>query len=118
MSTININHFINVADAKAAGFFTASLTVGAMVLTTKATTFWQVLFRGTALISFLGCLIVTAIAIFPRLPSARRGVVFWEDIRSFKGLAEFTQAVMSLKSADVRSRVRCSELHRQQGLDG
>lgn len=77
-----LNTYLALADAKAAGFLTAGLTVGAAVLTIDATTQAASIFRWIAIAALGASVAASAFVIFPRLPSGRRGLVFWEDIRT------------------------------------
>src|SRR4051794_27520487 len=87
------NNYVTLADAKAAGFFAATLTVGAGVLKLAPGTACAGFFRWLAIIALGAALAACAHVVFPRLPSGRRGLIFWEDVRTFKGHEEYQKEV-------------------------
>jgi len=97
-----INHYITLADAKAAGFLAATLTLGAAVIKLgPGTAPWGILSWWPAVIVLAISLATDSVAIFPRLPSGRRGVIFWEDIRTRKSHTEYADEVAKLTAADI-----------------
>ena len=97
------NHYITVADAKAAGFLAATLTVGAeAVKLSPATTSGSIL-KWLAVTALGASLAAGAYVVFPRLPSGRRGLIFWEDVRTFKDHDDYTREVSQLREADVEA---------------
>ncbi len=97
-----LNHFVTVADAKATAFLAATLVVASVALTGSPPN--QPLLR-TA--SFVGVILLAAsgvlsvVAIFPRLPKASRGLVFWEHIRQHKSASEYLNAARGLDPTAV-----------------
>ncbi len=97
-----LNHYITLADAKAAGFLAATLTLGGATVKLGPGT------SGLALITWWGALtaLATALAfncsvIFPRLSSGRNGLIFWEDIRTRKSWDEYAAEVEKLAATDI-----------------
>ena len=97
------NQFITLADAKAAGFFAATLTVGAAVLKLQAATPSAACFRWLAIMALGAALAACAHVVFPRMPSGRRGLIFWEDVRTFKGHEAYQQDVAGLTGPDIEN---------------
>lgn len=95
------NQYITLADAKAAGFFAATLTVGAALLKLHPTTPAAACCRWLAILVLGAALAACAHVVFPRLPSGRRGLIFWEDVRTFEGHETYQQEVAGLSGADI-----------------
>lgn len=97
-----LNHFVAVADAKAAGFVAASLTVGAAVLGLAPPTFWGHVIQWISVGLLGGAGVAGACAIYPRLPSSyQRGLIFWEDVRSWPSAAEYQRALSTTTEQEV-----------------
>jgi hypothetical protein len=97
------NHYIALADAKAAGFIAAALTVGAEALKLHPTTTFGGVLKWLA-VSALGAAVAAATyVIFPRLPSGRRGLVFWEDVRTRVDHDEYEREVAKLSEAGIEA---------------
>src|SRR4051794_31884935 len=95
------NHYITLADAKAAGFVAATLTVGAAALKLQPTTPFAVTVRWLAVVVLGLALAACIFVVFPRLPSGRRGVIFWEDVKTFKDHEAYQNAVAGLSPAEI-----------------
>jgi hypothetical protein len=95
------NHFIALADAKAAGFVAASLTVGAAVLKMHGDGTLPATLRWLSVGCLSGTVLTCTWSILPRLPSGRRGLVFWEDVRTYKNLEDYQDQVSHLTDAAV-----------------
>src|SRR5438270_792187 len=96
-----LNLYVTLADAKAAGFLAAALTVGAALFKVHPSTSLGNLVWWSALGALSGSSAASSFAIFPRLPSGRRGLIFWEDIRSHATFDDYQNKVGSLTIADV-----------------
>lgn len=102
----DINDYLHsqvaLADAKAAGILAAALTIGAAIVHeltpvgALATGFWWLSIA--ALGSSVG---VTAYVIFPRLPSGRRGLIFFEDIPHQRAVDVYVRESAAISDADV-----------------
>jgi len=98
-----LNAFVALADAKAAGFLAAGLTVGAAVLEIATTTAVASFFRWVSIATLAASVGANASVIFPRLPSGRRGLVFWEDIRSRRDLDDYIREATGLTEPQVEA---------------
>ncbi len=98
-----LNTYVALADAKAAGFLAAGLTVGAAVLNIGTISLPAATMRWLSIVSLSGSICVSAFVIFPRLPSGRRGLVFWEDIRTRAEFEEYQREAAQLTDADVEA---------------
>jgi len=98
-----LNHYVTLTDSKAGALLAAAVAVGALLLSDgwHALTDEGKLARAAALLLLAAASACAASVIFPRLPSGRRGVVFWEDIRSHSELADYVQAVGELDDTGV-----------------
>ena len=97
------NQYITLADAKAAGFLAATLTVGAAVLKLHPPTPAGEIIRWLAILVLGAALAACAHVVFPRLPSGRRGLIFWEDVLTFKGYEAYQQEVAGLTGPDIEN---------------
>jgi hypothetical protein len=97
-----LNHYITLADAKAAGFLAATLTAGSAVVNLgPGTTFWGGLAWWAATSSLAVAIVANCFVIIPRLPSGRRGLIFWEDIRTRASFKEYADEVAALTPGDI-----------------
>jgi Family of unknown function (DUF5706) len=97
-----LNHYVTLADAKAAGFLAATLSLGAAVVKLgPSNAFWPALAWWPALATLCVSLALNCVVIFPRLPSGRRGVIFWEDILTRPSSLEYAEEVAALTAADI-----------------
>ena len=96
-----LNFYITLADAKAAGFLAAGLTVGAALTKLHPATALASVLWWLALVSIGASVGFHAVVIFPRLPSGRRGLIFWEDIRTRGDFQDYYEEVARLSAADV-----------------
>lgn len=96
------NHYVGVADAKAAGFLAAALTVGAAAIGLKPTSGWATVFYWLSLLLLGGSGVTGSIAIFPRLPRAsNRGLIFWEEVRVWPNATDYQRALAQASAQDV-----------------
>jgi Family of unknown function (DUF5706) len=97
------NHFTTLADAKAAGFIAAAFTVGAAALKLTPKTFVADVVRWGAVAVLGAALAACAHVIFPRLPSGRRGLIFWEDVKTFSDHEAYQREVAALQPTDIEA---------------
>lgn len=96
------NHYIAVADAKAAGFMAAALTVAAAVLGLDVPSGIAALPMWAAVGLLAASVLAGAVAIFPRLPKSRhQGLIFWEDVRLWPTVADYQKALSRTSTQDV-----------------
>ncbi len=96
------NHYVGVADAKAAGFLGAALTVGAAAIALEPTSTAAGLFYWLSLVLLAGSGVTASIAIFPRLPRAsNRGLIFWEEVRAWPDASAYQRALAQTKAQDI-----------------
>lgn len=98
-----LNSYVALADAKAAGFLAAGLTVGAALLDVQTEAQLAAAFKWLSIVTFAASVAANAFAIIPRLPSGRCGLVFWEDIRSRQNLDDYVREATALREAHVES---------------
>lgn len=96
------NHYISVADTKAAGFMAAALTVGAAAVGLHPATPAGHLLQWASVALLGGAGTAGAFAIFPRLPSAHhKGLIFWEDVRNWPSAGDYQRALSEATEQDV-----------------
>lgn len=115
------NHYVGVADAKAAGFLAAALTVGAAAIALKPTSVPALLFYWLSLALLGGSGVTASIAIFPRLPRAsNKGLIFWEEVRVWPDASAYQRAVAQANAQNIefeyaaQNRVVSDVLHKKR----
>ena len=96
-----LNHYVNVADAKAAGVLTADLALGSYLMTHVPMEHWTMAFHWAA---FVFLIISGALALFtilPRTPRIGSSLIFWEDIRSRSTLDLYLDELKHVDEAEV-----------------
>ncbi len=98
-----LNHYVTLTDTKAGALLAGSVAVGALLLSKD----WPAI-TGPGQCARAVALVLLAVAaghslwvIYPRLPSGRRGLIFWEDIRCHPDLDSYRAAVQQLDEAKV-----------------
>ncbi len=81
-----LNHYVNVADAKAAGILTVDLAIGGYLLTNHPAAWlpWILYCIAVLLLTISGALAL--FTILPRTPRVGSSLIFWEDVRSRSSL--------------------------------
>lgn len=95
-----LNHYVVVADAKAAAVLAANLALGVALLDHKPVT-GPVWVFGAAFVMLVLSSVLCLLIVFPRLPAGGDGPIFWEDIRSRGSLAVYRSQLRSLDENDV-----------------
>lgn len=100
-----VNQYLNTAvafaDAKATAFLAGTLTVGASLLQFENATGLGSLLRLASVLTLAAGIAANAAVIIPRLSSGRRGLVFWDDIRSHPQLEDYLRATTDLSQDDI-----------------
>jgi len=95
-----LNHYITLADAKAGAVLAADLAICAALFDNAPAQFPPLLL--VAAISLLGLsALACCVVVFPRLPSGRNGLIFWEDIRTRNAPEVYAAEVESAGAATV-----------------
>jgi hypothetical protein len=95
------NHFVNLADAKAGGVLTLAVAVGAVLANLDPDGCRLQTARWAGFVAFAIAIGAAVFALFPRLPSTRRGLIFWEDVRGYGSPQAYVDALSALNDADV-----------------
>jgi hypothetical protein len=98
-----LNDYVKVADAKATAFLAANLAAATLVLRLEPAIWLPLWCRGLSLVSLGASACFCAWVVFPRLPSGRMGVVFWEDIRRFKSAELYERELQTMDDMAVES---------------
>jgi hypothetical protein len=77
-----LNHYVNVADAKAAGVLTADLTIGGYLITTVPVTLGPQIFHWAALDLLIESGIMALRTLYLGTPKIGSSPIFWEDVRA------------------------------------
>lgn len=96
-----LNHYIAVADAKAGAILGSNIVLATVIVVQKSnnTVSASLLFLTVTLfaLSTLFCILV----IYPRLPRGKKGILFWEDIRTYDSVDQYAQKILTLSKNDV-----------------
>ena len=77
-----LNHFVNVADAKAAGLPTADLAIGGALMSNTPVMLWPQRFHWASLFLLATSGLLALWALYPRTPKIGSSLIFWENIRA------------------------------------
>lgn len=95
------NHYIDMADAKAAGVLGVSFVIlGFLKDINHSCKFQDFLFYGSG-ISLILSSIVAIWVVFPRLPKDEKGFIFWENVKQFENRNEFIEQVANLTDDQI-----------------
>lgn len=91
-----LNHYVTVSDAKSAAFLALNVIVIQFLVKDHFCISWGINFHWAAL-GFLSLSIFTAATVlFPRLPRAGKGLIFWEDICERKNPVQYESELAEL----------------------
>lgn len=93
-----LNHYVNVADAKAGAVLGAALTIAGLLLVNLPQAGLPLVFLWGAVVFFVLSVAASVAVVYPRTPSAGGGLLFWEDILSQGKLCDYYQ---ELKKTDA-----------------
>ena len=96
-----LNHYINVADAKAGATVAADLTLATLLLSNLPTGGWRLCLGWLAIALFVVSAILGGLVVFPRRPSGRNGVIFWEDIFTRQSASDYLNDLKPLDANAV-----------------
>jgi len=98
------NHYVSVADAKAAAVIAISfLLFDFLIGLEKQSCLQDTLFYTGSITLFLSCLF-SLIAVFPRIPKEKKGLIFWENVRNFKNKEEYFEEIEKLDKKDIEKK--------------
>jgi len=83
-----LNHHITVADAKAGALLVANFVLLGGLINLKICCSNLVLFILTGAVSIFS-IIFCCVVIYPRLTKSEKGLIFWENIKSYASLDEY-----------------------------
>ena len=102
----HLNHYVTVADTKAAGVLTIDLTLCGYFMTHTPDTTWPLIGHWFAVAFFLASIVAALSTLFPRTPKVGSSLIFWEDICARSSLDAY---LADLKLVDE------TEVERQYG---
>lgn len=110
-----LNHNITVADAKAAAILaTDFVLLGGLsgLCYCDCNRVPYIIAGSLAILSIIFCSIV----LFPRLPKATKGLIFWENIKQFSTMEAYIKDSMELKEENVEEEYAQQNWHISQVL--
>jgi hypothetical protein len=96
-----LNHYVMVADAKASACLAAALAAAVIVAQVSYSSCLTRILLTTSLAAFAAGGLACGVVIFPRLPSGKRGVIFWEEIRSFASFDKYHSELAALTDKGI-----------------
>jgi hypothetical protein len=96
-----LNNYVRNADAKAGVFVAADLTIGGFLLANQPDIYCASIFNWLAIVLLAVSAFFGGLVVFPRAPSGRTGLIFWEDILSRSGPEQYTEDLKGLNSGRV-----------------
>ena len=97
----HLNHYVAVADTKAAGVLTADLTLCGFFMTHLPETTWPLIWHWFAIalctVSIFGALFT----LFPRTPKVGSSLIFWEDICARTSLEAYLADLKLMDATEV-----------------
>lgn len=106
-----LNQYVAIADAKAVAFLAASLAAAAVSFQSPASYDWIGCVTATGTSLFLIAATLSSVVLFPRLPSAGTGAIFWEDIRTYKSAEHYWESARELRVTDVEKQYASQNYH-------
>lgn len=96
-----LNHYISVADAKAAGVLTVDLALAGYLLAQIPKASWSLGFHWTALLLILASGTMALAALYPRTPGIGSSAIFWEDVRARPNLQVYLNDLGQTDQAEI-----------------
>tara|TARA_R110000868_G_scaffold81480_2_gene230627 strand:+ start:2166 stop:2642 length:477 start_codon:yes stop_codon:yes gene_type:complete len=98
------NHYVSVADAKSAAVIAISFLLFDFIIGLERNSCSQdVLFYIISFSLVLSC-IFSLIAVFPRSPKDKKGLIFWENVRNFKTKKEYFEEIEKLDKKEIEEK--------------
>jgi hypothetical protein len=96
-----LNHFVNVADAKAAGLLTAALAISGYLMPNAPTMLLPQISHWACLVLLTISGILALWALYPRTPKIGSSLIFWEDIRSRPTVDDYLNDLTQVDEIEV-----------------
>lgn len=98
------NHYVSVADAKAAAVIAISFLLFDFIISLVRTTYFQdILFYIVSIALALTCLF-SLISVFPRNPKEKKGLIYWENVKNYKDKNEYFNDIKKLSKKDIEEK--------------
>jgi hypothetical protein len=101
--TINeyLQHQVYIADAKAGVFLAGNIALSLVVTSKVYLHSCSLILSGVSLSLFSISALLSAIVIFPRMPKPEVGLIFWENILSFRTPESYSTALKKIGASEV-----------------
>ncbi len=98
-----LNHFVTVSDAKAVAILGGDIVLlGKLSEISRCSPIVFVFIIITGVI-ILSSVIFSVLAIYPRLPQKKKGLIFWENIKQYDSSKDYSLEVLKLKPEDIEN---------------
>lgn len=95
-----LNHYVLVADGKAAALAAGSLVLVGLALSSEAKNAEPILLLIGTILAGLSAVLAGTV-LYPRTPHSGSGHIFWADIRSFDSAESYWKSLRQLEGEDV-----------------
>lgn len=96
-----LNHYVNVADAKAAGTLTADLALGGYLMAHVPVEHWALIFHWATFIFLIISGSLALHTLYPRTPKVGSSLIFWEDVHSRETMDTYVDELRHVDEAEV-----------------
>ncbi|MGJ8593071.1 MAG: Pycsar system effector family protein [Aquaticitalea sp.] len=98
------NHYVGIADAKAAAVIAISFLLFDFIIGLNKTTCIEEIFFYLTSFSLIFSCLFSLIAVYPRSPKEKKGLIFWENVRNFKNKDEYFAEIEKLEKKDIEEK--------------
>lgn len=110
-----LNHNVTVADAKSAAILATNFVLLGGLSTFCYCPCTRTYYLSVGLFSICSILLC-AIVLFPRLPKSQKGLIFWENIKSFSNIDEYVSESGKLNDGIIEKEYAKQNWHVSQVL--
>ncbi len=96
-----LNHYVSIADAKAAGVLTADFTLCGYLVTNIPSMFWPLIFHWVALVLLLFSGFMALYTLLPKTPRIGSSLIFWEDVRAHTTMDTYLRELSQADEEEV-----------------
>jgi hypothetical protein len=104
------NHYVTVSDAKAGAILVANFILLGGLINIQFCCCIAIPYLLTGIVSILS-IIFCIVVLYPRLPKAEKGLIFWENLKSYSTLNEYLNDVRQLDNSKVEEEYAKQNWH-------
>lgn len=104
------NHYVTVSDAKAGAILAANFILLGGLINIQFCCCIAIPYILTGIVSILS-IIFCVYVLYPRLPKAEKGLIFWENLKNYSTLDEYLNDVRQLDNSKVEEEYAKQNWH-------